>query len=142
MKKVIIALMSGGMLFSCQKDVIISANTSIEKDGWELTFHDEFNEPELDWGKWMPFYSWAGRERENMLYVDSALTFQNGNIIIKADNEPADGKAYTSGMISSHLSMSQQYGYFEVRCKIPKGYGLWPAFWMMPTVGYPPELDI
>ncbi len=43
---------------------------------------------------------------------------------------------------------SQQYGRFEARIQIPKGQGMWPAFWMLgnniDTAGWPAcgEIDI
>jgi len=53
------------------------------------------------------------------------------------------GLLFTSGMISSELSFSQTYGYFEARIKLPPVRGTWPAFWLMPASGHwPPEIDI
>lgn len=50
---------------------------------------------------------------------------------------------YLSGLLSSHISFSQQYGYFEIECKMPAGRGLWPAFWMKAQSGaWPPEIDV
>lgn len=41
---------------------------------------------------------------------------------------------------------SQQYGYFEIRAKFPRGEGTWPAFWMVNTNQIPGvdpgEIDI
>ena len=31
-----------------------------------------------------------------------------------------------------YRGFSQTYGYFEVRCKVPKAVGIWSAFWLMP----------
>ena len=40
-------------------------------------------------------------------------------------------------------SFAQTYGYFEIRVKVPKGKGLWPAFWLLPTSHkWPPEIDV
>ena len=48
---------------------------------------------------------------------------------------------YTSGHLNSWHSFSQQYGYFEISAKMPDGQGLWPAFWLLPMNGWPPEIE-
>ncbi len=57
--------------------------------------------------------------------------------------QQADGLAYTSGMISTDGSFSQNQGYFEIRAMTPNVAGFWPAFCTLPdgTGGYP-ELDV
>jgi beta-glucanase (GH16 family) len=38
---------------------------------------------------------------------------------------------YTSARLSTKGNFSQAYGRFEARIKMPRGQGIWPAFWML-----------
>jgi beta-glucanase (GH16 family) len=118
-----------------------------DKPGWKLTFDDEFD-GKLDTNKWNFRDPW-GRERNQELqaYVKDAFEITNGVLRIKAEKRTAHyagkDRAYTSGMMTTHDKFSQQYGRFEIRCRIPSGKGMWPAFWLLPDpLGWPPEIDI
>ena len=48
-----------------------------------------------------------------------------------------------SGNLQDPVKFSFRYGYAEMRAKIPKGKGLWPAFWMLPFDNTSkPEIDV
>ncbi|WP_017591361.1 glycoside hydrolase family 16 protein [Nocardiopsis potens] len=52
-----------------------------------------------------------------------------GNLVITARRE-ADG-GYTSARMTTKDKFEQAYGRFEARIRIPRGQGIWPAFWML-----------
>ena len=56
----------------------------------------------------------------------------------------ADDVDYLSGIITTYGSFKMTHGYVEMRAKLPKGRGLWPAFWMLPQhwVEDVPEIDV
>jgi hypothetical protein len=103
-----------------------------------------------------------GSNGEKQVYVDRGFRgtsdkplgldpfrVENGVLDIVADRTPPDVKSqmwnypYTSGLITSQYSHKQLYGVFEMRAKLPKGKGLWPAFWLLPIDhSWPPEIDI
>jgi beta-glucanase (GH16 family) len=77
-----------------------------------------------------------------------------GNLVITARRENAGLNCwygacqYTSARIKTQGKFTQRYGRFEARMRIPRGQGLWPAFWMLGdnigSVGWPNsgEIDI
>ena len=48
-------------------------------------------------------------------------------------------KPYTSGLLNTRLSFAAKNAYFEGEIKLPRGRGLFPAFWLMPQVSVWPE---
>jgi len=77
------------------------------------------------WGMYHPDKAW--------MYYSTPLLTPNGGLFSVRHN-PADFGDITIPMQVSLLSsqgiFEQQYGRFECRCTIPKGRGLWPAFWL------------
>jgi hypothetical protein len=54
-----------------------------------------------------------------------------GHLVIEARKETVGGRDYTSHRMNTGGKFTFQYGRVEARIKVPKGNGLWPAFWMM-----------
>ncbi|HEY8614652.1 glycoside hydrolase family 16 protein [Phenylobacterium sp.] len=132
---------------------------------------DDFNLRTLKWNKELQLYvdpdmvGHRGRHgdderpgdegrRARRQATDRALgldpfTVRDGVLEIRADRAPAHavqhlgGFRYVSGLITTQPSFSQTYGYFEMRARLPRGKGVWPAFWMLPLdLSWPPEIDI
>ena len=93
-----------------------------------------------DWGNAQLEYDTA---RPENVSLDGA-----GNLAITAREEAYLGRSYTSGRINTSGLFEHDYGRFEARIKLPRGQGIWPAFWLLGdnfgTVGWPAcgEIDI
>lgn len=130
---------------------------------WKLVFSDEFSTSKLDRSKWVQCYWWADEictnsgNKEMQLYRRSNSFVENDLLYLRADFDAGydrEGRfyPYSSGMITSSISYSEkpsparfsfQYGFVEVRAKIPSGKGLWPALWLLPDkLTSRPEIDI
>jgi beta-glucanase (GH16 family) len=131
---------------------------------WQQTFGDEFDGLALDPTKWASCYWWVAGDggctntgnAEQQWYTPANVVESDGTLKLRAQQQATlapDGKTYqyTSGLISSGRDTSLlstppkfqfKYGYMEMRAKLPKGTGLWPAFWTLPSSqGWPPEID-
>lgn len=117
-----------------------------QKPGWTLTFADEFDGADLDRSRWIDSYPDDKRthaNNEQQYYAPDGWRVADGLMRFTAERRSMGGMPYTSGMVSSHGKFAQQYGWFEIRAKFPKGKGIWPAFWLLPeTKAWPPEIDI
>ncbi len=128
-----------------------------------MTFDDEFNSfsssPNGSAGTWTTTYPFGGEtartlpaNHEAEFYSDSSVgenPFSISQGVLNIDATPAApgsnpyGLPYDSGVITTHDSFAQEYGYFETRVQMPAGKGLWPAFWMIPqNNSYSAELDV
>lgn len=92
---------------------------------------------------------WGNNERE--YYIPSALKQDGkGSLVVTAQRMkvPANGALskdnpyacyygtaceWTSGKITTLGKVGFEYGRIEARIKMPKGVGMWPAFWMLGT---------
>jgi beta-glucanase (GH16 family) len=68
----------------------------------------------------------------NPFSVSNGVLSITANPTPSADLSALYGYKYTSGLLTTANSFSQEYGYFEIKAKLPSGQGLWPAFWLLP----------
>ena len=60
------------------------------------------------------------------------MEVRDGALHLVSLKEKQGIREYTSGRINTYGKHSWQYGYFEIRAKLPSGHGSWPAIWMLP----------
>lgn len=133
----------------------VSSFEEFEYGNWELVFEDNFDDM-INTSKWFTcFDGWNRRHGDELqYYLDNNISIENGVLKLQAKREPdfypivyfdsfgiahhsVEYFEYTSGMLQTKSKF--QYGLFEIRCKIPSGQGLWPAFWLFGNGG---EIDI
>ncbi|WOH19406.1 family 16 glycosylhydrolase [Paenarthrobacter sp. GOM3] len=127
-----------------------------------LVWSDEFNGlagSAPDNSKWLHDTGGSGWGNGELQYYTSstrnAAMDGHGNMAITARRENPDNYSchygtcqYTSARLLTAGKFSRNQGRFEARLKLPKGQGMWPAFWMLGdnvfTDGWPNsgELDV
>jgi len=96
---------------------------------WQMSFNDEFEGTSLDLQKWDTVSVCCGHRQFDAYNLGSNCIVQNGILREVIRNGSINGSKYLAAAITTR-SFKQQFGYFEIRCKLPSGNGLWPAFWM------------
>ncbi|MCL4127244.1 UNVERIFIED_CONTAM: hypothetical protein GTU68_017803 [Idotea baltica] len=123
---------------------------SIVNKGYSLVWSDEFNyKGKPDSTKWGYNYGFIAN-KEEQYYTDSLKNarVEEGHLIIEAHKEKRKTGKYTSARLTTKDLASWKYGRIDVRAKLPKGVGMWPAIWMLgenrKQVGWPEagEIDI
>ncbi len=103
------------------------------KKEYQLVWEDEFNEEgKPDTTKWNYEYGYV-RNKEKQYYTENLKNtrVKNGHLILEAHKEDIEGYNYSSGSITTRNLAAWQYGKIEVKAKLPKGVGIWPAIWML-----------
>ncbi|MGW2937041.1 lectin [Streptomyces sp. NPDC001156] len=113
------------------------AGSAVDSSKWQIETGDNVNNHERQ-------YYTSGNK-------NAALDGQ-GHLVITARRENPAGYQcwygtcqYTSARLNTSGKFTAQYGHVEARMKIPRGQGMWPAFWMLGTpVNWPDsgEIDI
>ncbi len=129
------------------------AGTALDLKGFELVFDEEFDQ--LDVSAWGPNTRWIANTPWNGNFGDSIFTdprpafpFSVNNGILRIEARKDTRGKWRSGLLASvdrdEKGFLQQFGYFEIRAKLPEGKGLWPAFWLIGQgkSNHPAEIDV
>jgi beta-glucanase (GH16 family) len=140
--------------------LLAAAPLAAQESGQRLVWSDEFNQPlgsSPDAAKWVFALGhggdgWGNHELEE-------YTASPANCSVVADPAAEDGHAlairaihssagYTSARMHTQGKFAAEYGFIAARMRLPKGRGIWPAFWMLgssfPKVEWPAcgEIDV
>ena len=122
--------------------------------GYLLQWNDEFNGDTLNLKYWNIETWWAGaynNELQSYTKSQNNIGLNNGYLYLRAQKETPfnpNQPGYTSGRITTQDKVEMQYGYWEIKAKLPSGVGSWPAIWMLnskiDTIPWPNsgEIDI
>jgi beta-glucanase (GH16 family) len=106
---------------------------------WCLVWSDEFTQPDgsaPDPAKWrfdIGGNGWGNNELEFYTSRTNNVRIEDGKLVIEARREIFGGRTITSARLLTKGKGSWTYGRVEARIKIPRGQGVWPAFWMLGT---------
>jgi len=128
-------------------------STASQLDGYNLAWSDEFDGSTLDEASWTfeigdgcaeGICGWGNNELQ--IYSDSPdnLVVADGSMTITARPEAP----FSSSRIITRDKREFQFGRIDIRARLPRGQGIWPAIWMLGSnldeVGWPAagEIDI
>ena len=129
-------------------------STSKSHFGYDLAWEEEFDGNELDesiynyeLGDGCPnLCGWGNDEKQQYTDLPENISVENSQLIITADK--AGPGTYNSARIQTKGKKEVKFGRIDIRAKLPKGQGIWPAIWMLgrniDQVGWPVcgEIDI
>ncbi|MBP1754802.1 MAG: bglA 1 [Firmicutes bacterium] len=105
------------------------------KNDYHLVWSDEFDYEGLPtsekWNYDLGNHQWANRELQAYTDRPDNVYVKDGRLTITARKEQDGEREYTSTRLTTYHRQSWQYGLFEFRVKLPKGFGSWPAVWML-----------
>ena len=147
MKKAAAMLTVLGQLFGAfvAKTPVTPYKDSIDMSRFELVFADEFDHG-FDDTIWQGHYVYGDNDtqpRDTAYWNRDQVSFtEDGCLKLTVEYKedgPAGANYYSYGMETNpnknyngrHTGYEQLYGYFEIRCILPKGQGLNPAFWLL-----------
>ncbi len=104
-----------------------------------LVWQDEFDGEKLDPNVWFfevgdgtqyGILGWGNDELQ--WYLPDNAVLSNGILTLSAKRQSVQGYEYTSARINTRDRFAFLYGRIEARIRLPRGQGVWPAFWLLP----------
>ena len=138
----ILCILSVSFMSCTDKGEVVKMVTAapITDKNWQFettpTWQDDFSTGTApDPAKWSFEVGGGGWGNNELQYYTpgSNSSVSGGNLIITAKKESISGREYSSARMITKGKGDWLYGRMEVKAKLPKGRGTWPAIWMFPT---------
>lgn len=119
--------------------------------GYKLAWRDEFDGTQIDPANWSYDIGGGGWGNDEWQFYTSRSEnsyIKSGRLVIEAIKEKYQNRDYTSARLISKGKREFMFGRVDIRAKLPKGKGIWPALWMLGSnidqIGWPAcgEIDI
>lgn len=126
---------------------------------WRPTWREEFDGDALDTSVWTHelgngheagIPGWGNEEPQ--YYQRDNARVENGRLVIEAREEHVEDAYgeydYTASRLKTQDSLTRRYGRVDVRARLPRGQGIWPAAWALgsdiSSAGWPDcgEIDV
>lgn len=130
-------------LFACSDNDAEPTDNIEIPEGYVLVWNDEFDEGQIDPLKWtyetgdgtdygLPA-GWGNNELQ--IYTqneENARVEMDGEVSVLSITALKNGENdYTSAKLTTNGLFSMRFGRIDVRAKLPRGQGMWPAIWML-----------
>ena len=130
---------------ACNDDDAITEDPIETPEGYSLLWSDEFDDPSINTAKWqyeigdgtdygLPV-GWGNNERQ--IYTENADNSgieNDGELSALFIRALSDGNGgFTSAKMTTKNFFSMRFGRIDIKAKMPKGQGIWPAIWMLGT---------
>jgi beta-glucanase (GH16 family) len=117
--------------------------------GWNLVWEENFDGEVIDQKRWSKISRGGADWARHMSDFDGCYQVKDGQLILRGlrnEHLSDDKSPYLTGGIYTRGKVNFSEGRLEIRAKLGKSQGAWPAFWMLPSDGSPwprgGEIDI
>ena len=135
--------LAGGAVQACAE-----ARDAMQREGWELVWHDEFDGDKLsdEWTR-IPRFPNPPEWNKYMSMDDKLFEVKDGKLILYGLNNdylPQDTAHFLTGGVYTRGKVLFQRGRIDIRLKMDDAKGAWPAAWLLPEGQWPygGEIDI